>query len=159
MTRNYKSKTQVLFLILIGLSALQACTKPKSEADTRNEDHKAISEVLSEQLKSWNNGSIDGFMAGYHKSDSTLFMTSNGPQYGWETLRLMYHKSFPNREKMGLLTFDLERFHNLGDNSYQVIGKWLVDQKTDKKSGYFTLLFKKIEGNWLIVVDHTFSDK
>lgn len=143
------------FLALVCLTGFNS---QNAQDQDRATDYKAIQQVLDKQLKAWNGGSIDGFMEGYLKSDSTLFMSMNGPQYGWEKLRQMYHKSFPNREKMGHLTFDIERFHALEGKSYLVIGRWLVDQKTAEKSGYFTLLFKWIDGRWQIVLDHTFSD-
>jgi ketosteroid isomerase-like protein len=138
--------------------ALSSFNRQSTENQDSTSDYKAINEVLDQQLKAWNDGSVDGFMEGYLKSDSTLFMSMNGPQYGWEKLRQMYHKSFPNREKMGNLTFEIERFHSLEGKSYLVIGRWVVDQKTAEKSGYFTLLFKWIDSRWQIVMDHTFSD-
>jgi len=142
----------VLTIVLLSIS----CSKPSQQSSSA--DHKAIANVLEKQLEQWNAGKIDGFMEGYWNSDSLLFMTKNGPSFGWETVRQNYHKSFPNREKMGKLTFDLERFHTLNDGSYLVVGRWIVDQGSGEKSGYFTLIFKNLEGSWKIIADHTFSD-
>lgn len=147
----------VAIACLLALSAFSIRNQRTDNQDNSSK-YTAIHEVLKTQLAAWNKGSIDGFMQGYHNSDSILFMTRNGAQYGWENLRKMYHKSFPNREKMGNLTFEIEDFHQIEPNLQLVIGKWLVDQSTDKKSGYFTLLFRLIDGRWQIVMDHTFSD-
>ena len=133
-----------------------SCNSPENHSIEN--DHQAIRGVLDDQLKAWNDGNIDGFMEGYWNNDSLLFMAKRGPQYGWETLRGMYHKSFPNREKMGNLKFEVENIRPVNEWSYLVIGRWLVDQGADQKSGYFTLIFKKIEEKWLIITDHTFSD-
>jgi hypothetical protein len=36
-----------------------------------------------------------------------------------------------------------------------IIGKWKVKDAEGENSGYFTLLFKLIDGNWKIILDHT----
>jgi ketosteroid isomerase-like protein len=153
-----KIRTYSLIIAIVSLLFLVSWQSKNSSPDTTSKDHAAITKIINNQLDAWNSGSIDGFMKGYWNNDSLLFMTANGPKLGWETVRKMYHKSFPNREKMGQLSFNLERFHRIEDGQYMVIGKWLVDEKTGEKSGYFTLVFKNINKAWLIVVDHTFSD-
>lgn len=149
------SNLKIITFLFLVIGILSCSSKPEDR--NTDADHEAIQAVLDEQLEEWNNGSVDGFMEGYWKSDSLLFMSKNGPQFGWETLRKMYHKSFPNREKMGNLTFILEEIRQLEEN-YLVVGRWLVDQGTGEKSGYFTLQFRSINDEWKIVADHTFSD-
>jgi ketosteroid isomerase-like protein len=36
-----------------------------------------------------------------------------------------------------------------------VIGKWHLKREAGDLSGHFTLLWKKIKGQWLIVADHS----
>lgn len=149
-----------LFLPLVFLSFIGfvSCSKNTTRVADRSADGAAIQAVLDEQLEAWNSGSIDSFMLGYEQSDSMLFMTRRGPQFGWETLRQSYHKSFPNREKMGHLSFKPEEFLLIDPDSYLVIGRWLVAQSEGELSGYFTLLFRLENDEWKIIADHTFSE-
>jgi len=38
---------------------------------------------------------------------------------------------------------------------YYVIGKWSLQRSAGNIGGYFTLLFQKIKGQWLIIADHS----
>ncbi|WP_134088926.1 DUF4440 domain-containing protein [Olivibacter sp. XZL3] len=115
----------------------------------------AIKKVLQMQEEAWNAGDINAFMDGYWKSDSLLFVGKAGPIYGWQGALDRYIKTYPDKASMGRLTFDLLRFDGLSANSYFVLGKWQLRRENGDLGGTFTLLFKKIEGKWLIVADHT----
>src|SRR5437667_12139366 len=68
-----------------------------------------IQSVLRGQQDAWNRGDIDGFMNGYARSESTVFVSEDEVRRGWETVRERYHKKYSDRAKMGTLTFsDLE---------------------------------------------------
>jgi hypothetical protein len=47
------------------------------------------------------------YMQGYLKSDSLVFVSKNGPKYGWDNTLNNYLKSYPDRSAMGNLTFDI----------------------------------------------------
>jgi len=55
---------------------------------------------------------------------------------------------------MGNLTFQVISLEALSNNTAFMIGKWDLDRK-EKAGGYFTLIWKKLNGKWLITVDHT----
>ena len=113
--------------------------------------------VLAEmeaQESSWNNGDIPGFMEYYWKSDSLKFIGSKGITYGWQKTLDNYLKSYPDKAAMGILKFSVKECTQLSDTSIYVIGSWNLE-KEKPVGGYFTLLWKKIEGKWVIVVDHT----
>ena len=68
-----------------------------------------IRSVLQAQQDAWNRGDIDGFMNGYARSASTVFISENTIRRGWQTVRVRYRKKYSSRAKMGTLTFsDLE---------------------------------------------------
>lgn len=114
-----------------------------------------IKKVLQMQEKAWNRGDIQAFMNGYWKNDSLLFVGKAGPVYGWQGALDRYIKTYPDKETMGILTFNLLRFDGLSASSYFVLGKWHLKRKKGDVGGVFTLVFKKIDGKWLIVADHT----
>lgn len=118
-------------------------------------DSAAIVNVMNEQIKAWNNGDIDAFMQTYWKNDSLLFV-SNPPTYGWQTTLEHYKKGYPDTATMGKLSFNLIQLRPLSAEYYFVVGEWHLKRTSVKDiGGYFTLLFRKINGEWKIVVDHT----
>ena len=118
------------------------------------DDKTAIRAVMTEQLVAWNNGNIDAFMQTYWQSDSLLFV-SNPPTYGWQQTLGRYKKSYPDTAAMGKLSFDLLELKQLSAEYYFVMGKWHLTRTAGDAGGIFTLLFRKINGKWLIVVDHS----
>jgi ketosteroid isomerase-like protein len=119
------------------------------------QDKQAILTVLKNQQTAWNRGDIDTFMRGYWKSDSLLFVGSTAPVHGWQATLERYHKKYPDKATMGKLTFTFYKVNVLDATNAFVLGAWHLDRKKDAPGGYFTLWFKKIDGKWLIVVDHT----
>lgn len=101
-------------------------------------------------------GDIPGFMKGYWESDSLMFIGKSGITYGYAQTLANYLKNYPSKEEMGKLIFDIKKVNMLADDAYFVIGKWHLkrEQKGDL-SGHFTLLFRKLKGQWVIVADHS----
>ncbi|MBC7653915.1 MAG: DUF4440 domain-containing protein, partial [Oligoflexus sp.] len=62
---------------------------------------KEIKELIEKQRSDWNKGDITGYMEGYQKSDSLLFVSKNGPEYGWRTVLNNYQKFYPDKASMG----------------------------------------------------------
>jgi ketosteroid isomerase-like protein len=56
---------------------------------------------------------------------------------------------------MGRLTLSGLEITPLGDVAAFVLGQWNLDGLGEPVGGNFTLVFRKIEGRWAIVHDHT----
>ena len=119
------------------------------------QDKQAIVKVLSGQQTAWNNADIDAFMQGYWKSDSLLFVGKSGPVHGWQATLARYKKNYPGKEGMGVLSFDILKVELLDETNAFVLGAFHLKRQNDAPNGYFTLWFKKIDGAWVIVCDHT----
>jgi hypothetical protein len=118
---------------------------------------KEVNQVLENmkiQEESWNKGDVRGFMNYYWNSDSLKFIGSKGITYGWQKTLDNYIKGYPNKEAMGILTFTILEATQLSETSIYVIGKWEL-KKEKPSGGHFTLLWKNINGKWVIVADHT----
>lgn len=116
----------------------------------------AIRKVLERQNKNWNDGNIEAFMEDYWKSDSLMFIGKSGVVYGWKATKDRYFKSYPNRKTMGQLAFDIKEVAMHSPTTAWVLGSWkLTRPEVGDIGGYFTLIFKKINGKWLVVSDHT----
>ena len=110
---------------------------------------------LKEQEKSWNKGNIEGFMQGYIKSDFLVFNGSKGPFYGWDSVKDRYLKTYPSKDKMGKLNFKIQNISLISSNVAQLLGQFFLNYPNKQVSGYFTLVFIKTKGKWLILSDHT----
>jgi ketosteroid isomerase-like protein len=119
------------------------------------QDKQAIIKVLETQRIAWNNGDIDGFMQGYWKSDSLMFVGKDAPVYGWQKTLDRYKRSYPDKAAMGKLTFTILKVGLLDKTNAFMLGAWHLDREKDAPGGYFTLWFRKINGVWVIVADHT----
>jgi len=144
----------VIGLLLIVLNLSAQLSRKNTDALIESQ----IRLVLKFQESAWNRGDIKSYMDGYWNSDSLLFVGSRGPTYGWSNTLSNYLKSYPNKEKMGRLSFRLLKIDILSDNQAFVVGKWNLERKTDALGGHFTLLWKRINEEWKIVTDHSSSE-
>lgn len=126
-----------------------------SELFSQQNGEMAIRKILQDQQDSWNRGDINAFMNGYWKSDSLMFIGGKGITYGYNNTWERYKKTYDSREKMGTLAFELLHFIPLGTEAYMVVGKWHLTRTIGDIGGYYTLIFRKIGGSWLIISDHT----
>lgn len=124
-------------------------------AKAQNRAETAIRQLLADQVKSWNNGDIEGYMKGYWNSDSLVFIGKNGPKYGYKSTLANYKKSYPDTSAMGKLSLEVVQLKKLSFEYYFVIGRWRLKRTIGDIDGSFTLLIKKIKDNWLIISDHS----
>ena len=121
----------------------------------QNKPEQAIRNILSQQTIAWNLGNLDAFMKGYWESDSLVFVGKSGLTYGYRQTLNNYKKNYPDTAHMGKLQFDILAINRLADNYYFVIGKFMLQRSVGDVSGHFTLLVKKINGQWFIINDHS----
>ena len=121
----------------------------------KKKDSLKILNVLETQRIAWNNFDIDEFMQGYLKSHKLVFSGSNGPIYGWNFVKDRYLNTYSSNELMGYLDFEINDLFLISKKVALLLGKFNIKRDNENLSGYFTLVFKKIKGNWYIVSDHT----
>lgn len=115
----------------------------------------SIRKILANQTDMWNKGNLEEFMKGYWHNDSLLFVGKNGPTYGYDKTLNNYRKSYPDTANMGKLAFTILQLKPLANNCWFVLGKWELTRSVGNLSGHYTLLFKKINKEWVIIVDHS----
>lgn len=110
--------------------------------------------VLRNQEEAWNGGDVDGFMRGYWNSPNLTFSSGGRVTRGWKETLDGFKTRYPDRTAMGRLTFDNLEVTALGSDAALVLGAWRLDR--DKPvGGMFSLVFRRIEGAWVIIHDHT----
>src|SRR5438445_8254530 len=114
-------------------SAAAAAAEPTAE----------ICEILHAQQRAWNRGDIDGFMSGYARARSTIFVSEDSVTRGWQTVRDRYKKKYSDREKMGTLVFSDLEITPLGNDAAIALGRWKLKRANDEPHGRFTLIFRR----------------
>lgn len=146
----------------LALLLLSACApQPKPDKIHPPKDFNAIkssiTNVLDQQAKDWNKGSIDDFMKGYWHSDSLQFIGMRGIKRGYDTVTARYKRHYNTRDKMGTLTFSDLAIEPLDKDTslVHVTGKWHVQLKDTAQAGLFSLIWKQVGQDWRIMIDHT----
>lgn len=128
---------------------------PVFTVSAQSKDELAVRKVLATQSAAWNRGDIDRFMIGYWQNDSMMFIGKSGVNYGWNATLNNYKKGYPDTAAMGKLQFTLLHLKQLSPEYFFVIGKWHLTRTAGNLEGHFTLLFRKIKGQWQIIADHS----
>lgn len=147
--------TVKLPVIFILFSLICACNQSNQDTEDFASPQDEIRTVLYKQQEAWNNGDIAEFMKGYWKSPDLRFSGSSGLTKGWQATIDRYYKAYPDRSAMGKLKFEVMDFRLVSDNVALMNGKYTLYRSNDEPSGYFTLVWEKIDNQWLITADHT----
>ena len=138
-----------LLLLLFSIACFQVNAQ-------KGEDKKQILDILDRQTEAWNEGKIDDFMIGYWESDSLMYIGKSGVTYGYNSTLASYKKNYPDKSTMGILKFDIVKVNFISKDACFVVGKWhLTRLEKGDVGGHYTLLWRKIKGNWVIVADHS----
>ncbi|MFG6687265.1 YybH family protein [Mariniflexile sp. HNIBRBA6329] len=120
---------------------------------SKQDDKEAIMAVLKAQRIAWSKNNIEEFMEAYWKSDSLKFYASNGVTTGWENILIRYEKAYPTEDHTGKLSYKINDITKISDDAYYVLGEYHIKRKVGNADGIFMLIFKRIDGEWKIVVD------
>lgn len=135
----------VVFLVFIASSLWSGDSQKNTET---------IKSIMAKQVEAWNNGSFEGFMAGYWKSPEMTFQSGNRRLVGWEQLLAMYKKNYAGKKRGTLDFVDIE-VKWLTPELALVLGRWRVNTDEKTKEGLFTLIFKRMDKDWKIIHDHS----
>ncbi|NQV53877.1 MAG: nuclear transport factor 2 family protein [Flavobacteriales bacterium] len=140
----WKYSAVVLLLLL-----MVRCNPPAEQ------DVLEIRRVMEDQVSAWNRGDVEAFMQGYWQSDKLTFTGGKTKTVGWQDALDRYNRSYPTPEKMGQLEFNDLNVELTGGGSAFATGEWKLLRKSDTLSGRFTLVWRKLAGNWVIIADHS----
>lgn len=138
---------RLLFIAFLTISSLSVFSQSGDETEVRN--------VLAKQNAAWNRGDVDAFMVGYWENDSLMFIGKSGVTYGYKNTLANYRRNYPDTTVMGKLTFTLIQVKQLSPEYFHVTGKYYLTRTIGDASGHFTLMFRKINGKWVIISDHS----
>ncbi len=140
-----------MFYALMLIASLIAPQTQPREADVRA--------ILTAQVEAWNRGDITGYMAGYWRSDETVFLSDGSLTRGFDEVARRYAARYRTREDMGVLSFEDLEIRFLSSTSAIAHGVWRLRRMSDEPWGRFTLILEKKREGWRITHDHTSSGK
>lgn len=147
----------LIWVLMFSLAGCASSTYNQRALSGGGEDEAAIRTVLSTQQAAWNEGDIDTFMEGYWKSEELRFASGGTVVTGWQGTIDRYRTRYADRAAMGELAFTGLEVERLGADAAVVHGGWALTRESDNPSGLFTLVFRRIGNDWLIVSDTTTS--
>ena len=127
-------------------------------AETVDEELAVQTDIVSKlmaQQADWNKGDLDAFMKVYWNSEKLTFASSGKVTRGYQATLDGYKAKYSTKEKLGTLTFDNIEFQRLADRVMLVLGTWHLERGDDSVGGNFSLIWQKIDDQWVIVHDHT----
>lgn len=143
-------KTLVISLMIL----LFAIAGFAQEKITKSEKEHIFA-LLNRQVEAWNEGNLEKFMQTYWKSDKLVFMGSRGPTYGWQATLDSYKKGYPDKKAKGHLEFKILDLNKIDTKTVFLIGRFELTREIGDLAGHFTLVIQKIDGEWLIISDHS----
>ena len=151
------SQNGCMMLMMPGMMGKMSHEKHDGDDFLKHKTHieNKISDVLTEQVERWNEGSLEGYMNTYEKSDSILFASGGDITFGWNTLFERFKKRYTSVSEMGNLTFTDLKVEAFSSTSAMAFGRWKIAREPAPIGGLFTLIVKKIKGEWKVVHDHT----
>ena len=139
----------LLFLPLLMIAGIVSSASPNPAGEVR--------ELLERQQAAWNKHDLEGFMAGYWKSEELTFFSGGKETHGWQTTLDHYRKRYQGEgHEMGKLAFRNLRIEMLGQDAAFVRGEyWLTLSDGKTPHGIFTLIARRLPEGWRLVHDHS----
>lgn len=144
---------------LAWLVCLAACatTRPPARA-FGPADERAVRAVLATQQAAWNQGDLEGFMAGYARSDALVFTSGGKVRRGWQETHDKFVATYgAAKDTMGRLVFEVLGVQAVGADGAVVLGRWSLDGP-NAGAGVFSVVLERQAEGWKVVHDHTSSD-
>ncbi len=140
-------------LILLLVMALGSLAPAAYDSDSEIE----ILSLLEAQVKAWNRGDFEGFMAYYWESPGMTFQSGNQRLSGWDTLLKRYQTNYAGAQR-GELTFKDLKIEVLSESIAYVLGRYHLEFPDSVREGLFTIILKRFPHGWRIIHDHSSSD-
>jgi uncharacterized protein (TIGR02246 family) len=123
------------------------------------DDYQHIRMLFESSCAAWNRGDLNSYLADYWHSDTVRWISEGAVRYGYEAIAASYKARFDTPDKMGRLEVANLEIQFLGENDALVFGAWIQTTLAARYNGVFTVHLKKIDGEWLIVSDHSSTSK
>jgi uncharacterized protein (TIGR02246 family) len=140
---------------LIGLlaGAGAACATP---AETATADAE-IRAVIALMEAAWNRGDFSGYMEGFW-NPGVVFVSGGRFQDGWQGTLDHYVRDYGGApERRGTLHFDIVTIELLAPDAALLISNYQLERPEHPQVGINTRVMRRIDGRWVIAMNHVSS--
>lgn len=145
-----KLLTALLALLLAGGTA-------RAQPNEPGPDEAAILHVIADMEAAWNRGDFHGYMQGF-LNPGVIFVSRGEFQRDWQGTLDHYVRDYGgDPARRGRLHFFDLRVQMLGPDVAQLIGRYRLEGGERPQDGINTRLFRKVDGRWVIALNHVSS--
>jgi uncharacterized protein (TIGR02246 family) len=132
------------------------CDRP---AAAQARERQAILELIQRMQDAWNRGDFRGYMQGF-KNPGVIFVSGGRFQAGWQgTLDHYIHEYGSSPTTRGTLRFYDIQIELLAPDAAQLISRYELLRPQHPQYGINTRLMRKIDGHWVIALNHVSSSE
>jgi ketosteroid isomerase-like protein len=117
--------------------------------------------MLTRSAAAWNRGDLAGFMDDYARDSLTSYVSRGHLRHGWQGLYDLYQTAYfaPGKSRDSL-SFDEVEVRALTTELALCTARFALHRGAQRiASGPFTLILHRQGDRWLIIHDHTSSDR
>jgi uncharacterized protein (TIGR02246 family) len=118
-------------------------------------DYQQVYDLLMKMPDRWNAHDLDGYLSVFWQSPNLLTVIGGDQIRGWGDLSASYHRGFTNPDEMGHFTPDRIQIQMVTSDVAIALDWWTIYQKRGKTLGTTTVVLRKFQEGWKIVVAHT----
>jgi uncharacterized protein (TIGR02246 family) len=136
-------------LLLAACGSAPACDAAAEE--------RAIRQVIADMESAWNRGDFQGYMRGF-KNPDVIFVSRGQFQRDWRGTLDHYVRDYGgDPARRGRLHFFDVRVEMLAPDAAQLISRYHLDGGGRPQDGINTRLMRKVDGRWVIALNHVSS--
>jgi uncharacterized protein (TIGR02246 family) len=141
---------------LIALLLLAACSRG-APAENPSAEETSIRHVIADMETAWNRGDFRGYMAGF-ENPGVVFVSRGQFQRDWQGTLDHYVRDYGGSPaRRGRLHFWDVRIEMLAPDAAQLISRYRLEGGDHPQDGINTRLMRKIDGRWVIALNHVSS--
>jgi ketosteroid isomerase-like protein len=141
--------------------ALAAClllaTAPARAAPAAADAPAQIRQVIADMEAAWNRGDFKGYMHGF-QNPGVKFVSKGRMQADWQATLDHYIRDYGgDPDRRGTLHFSDIQVEMLAPDAAQLISHYHLQKPVDTQDGVNTRLMRRIDGRWVIALNHVSS--
>ena len=119
----------------------------------------AIRAAIADMETAWNRGDFPGYMKGF-LNPGVVFVSKGRFQAGWQGTLDHYIRDYGGApERRGKLHFSDIRIEMLAPDAAQLISHYDLERPKDPQHGINTRLMRKVDGRWVIALNHVSAEE
>ena len=139
--------------LLLAFALLLAACAPAPASDPAA-DERAIRQVIANMEAAWNRGDFRGYMAGF-ENPGVVFVSRGQFQRDWQGTLDHYIRDYGGSPaRRGHLHFWDVRVEMLSPDAAQLISRYRLEGGERPQDGINTRLMRKVDGRWVIALNH-----